>query len=439
MDSADQSSQFLDSLLFPRIFQTFRMAIQPSKLIIAFGAIAIICLAGALMDLTGTVVGTGGMQGQETELQVYLANPGRLESYVERYKDTGERQGVFGTLWSFARDKFHGALESLFAFDLPGVARNVAEYLNAVVWAMKYHYIYCIFFAVIELAVIAVAGGAICRIAALQFARGEKPGLGEALRFSLKKFTSFFLTPLGPVVLITALCVPVLLLGLLVNIPIVGDLMLVIFMLCALLLGGVIAVVLIGTVLGFNLMFPAIAYDGADTFDAIGRAYSYVSSRPWRLGFYYAIATVYGAICYIFARFVAFLMLWLTHALLGFAVWANSAGNQPDKIMAIWPEPSFMKLHALSTLTATRWESFIAYIVYLFILIVIGLLVSFITSYYFSASTAIYALMRNKVDNTAVDDIYIYREEAKFEPTPAEDVPGEDSSSEKEGNSTQKQ
>ena len=73
---------------------------------------------------------------------------------------------------------------------------------------------------------------------------------------------------------------------------------------------------------------------------------------------------------------------------------------------------------------------------YLLILIVIGLLVSLITSYYFSASTVIYALMRNKVDNTAIDDIYIYREEPKFEPTPAEDVPDEDSSSEKEGDSS---
>ncbi len=419
MDGTEQSTQFLDGLLFPKILQSFRMAIQPSKLIIAFGAILVIFLAGWLMDFSRTVVATPGMQGQETELQIYMSGPERLDSYIERYGDAGENCGVFTTLWTFARGKFHGALKSLFAFDLPGVARNVADYLNAVVWATKYHYIYSIFFCLIELAVIAVAGGAICRIAALQFARNEKPGLGEALRYSLKKFTSFFFTPLGLAILVVIPCVPILLLGLLANIPVAGEVVLVIFMLCALVLGAIIAVVLIGTVAGFNLMFPAIAYDGADVFDAIGRAYSYVCARPWRLGFYYAVAIVYGAICYIFVRFVAFVMLWVTHALLCFAVWANSAGGQPDKIMAIWPEPSFMKLHTLSTLAANRWESFIAYIVYLIVMVVIGLLVSFITSYYFSASTIIYALMRKKVDNTPLDDIYIYRAEPKLD-EPAE-------------------
>jgi hypothetical protein len=52
---------------------------------------------------------------------------------------------------------------------------------------------------------------------------------------------------------------------------------------------------------------------------------------------------------------------------------------------------------------------------------VIGLIVSFIMSFYFSANTIIYALMRNRVDNTALDDIYTPRfNETTIEPTIAE-------------------
>ena len=40
------------------------------------------------------------------------------------------------------------------------------------------------------------------------------------------------------------------------------------------------------------------------------------------------------------------------------------------------------------------------------LLIAVGLLVSFVINFYFSANTTIYALMRNRVDNTALEDIY---------------------------------
>jgi len=40
------------SFLFPRLFQAFRMSIQPTKLILAFLALATICLAGRVMDFS---------------------------------------------------------------------------------------------------------------------------------------------------------------------------------------------------------------------------------------------------------------------------------------------------------------------------------------------------------------------------------------------------
>jgi len=413
MVSEKESSKVFDDLLFPKIFQTFRMAIQPTKLIIAFLALAIICLAGWVMDFSETVVATEGAQGKITELDKYMTNPAQVDSYIEGSKSRGA--GVFSTLWRFAATKFQGAVDSVFAFDVPGVVKNIADYFKAVEWALRHHFVYCIIFFVIKLAVISIAGGAICRIAALQSARGEKPGLTEALRFSIKRFTSFFTAPLVPVGIIIFIGLFIFLLGLIGNIPWAGELIMGIFVPLALIAGALIAVVLIGAFAGFNLMFPAVAYDGSDCFDAISRSFSYVYAKPWRMGFYTAIGAIYGAICYTFVRFFAFLLLWITHWSLQLGVWGN------DKLTAIWDEPHLRNLLVPPNWEALNWpQSIAAFLIYLCSLAVVGLLVSFIISFYFSANTIIYSLMRNKVDNTALEDIYKYFDEAEIEPATTE-------------------
>jgi len=435
MVSEKESSKVLDDLLFPKIFKTFRMAIQPTKLIIAFLALAIICLAGWIMDFSETVVATEGTQGKITELDIYMTNPAQVDSYIEGFKGKSRGTGVFSTLWHFSATKFQGAVDSVFAQDIPGVVKNIVDYFKAVGWALRHHPVYCIILFVIKLAVISIAAGAICRIAALQFARGEKPGLTEALRFSTKRFTSFFTAPLVPAGIIIFIGLFIFLLGLIGNIPWAGELIMGIFVPLALIAGALIAVVLIGAFAGFNLMFPAVAYDGSDCFDAISRSFSYIYAKPWRMGFYTAIAAVYGAICYTFVRFFTFLLLGVTHLTLQLGVWVENS-KEVDKLTAIWPEPEFMNLLGSSGLATTNWaESLAAFLVHLFLLGVVGLIVSFIISFYFSANTIIYSLMRNKVDNTALEDIYKYNDEAEIAPAttePKTDEAQPDSSSSQE-------
>lgn len=124
------------------------------------------------------------------------------------------------------------------------------------------------------------------------------------------------------------------------------------------------------------------------------------------MGFYTAIAAVYGAICYTFVRLFAFLLLFAAHLSLQLGVWVEN-GKEVNKLALIWPEPSFMNLSNPPDLTAASWsQSIAAVLVYLSVLFVVGLVVSFIISFYFSANTIIYALMRNRVDGTALEDIY---------------------------------
>jgi hypothetical protein len=281
-----------------------------------------------------------------------------------------------------------------------------------------------VIFGLIKLCLVSIAGGAICRIAALQFARDEKPGIAEAVRFSLKKFWSFFTTPLIPagIVILVGACIS--LLGVLGNIPFgLGELIVGILTPLALVGGAIIAVVLVGTIAGFNLMFPAVAYDGSDSLDAVSRSFNYVYVRPWRLGFYTAAAAVYGAICYVFVRLFAYLLLWSAYRGLRLGAGLDSVRGLPDKIAAIWPEPSFAQLLAYSAAAGSRSESVAAFLVYLSALIIVGLVVSFIISFYFSANIVIYALMRNKVDNKALEEIYTELEEMRPSLTEVEQEP----------------
>ncbi|MGB2862901.1 MAG: hypothetical protein WBC05_06210 [Sedimentisphaerales bacterium] len=379
------------------------------------------------MDFSKTVVATTGTQTRLTELDIYMMDSSKLSSYIEGFRGKGKDLGVFSTLWHFSAKKFHGAVDSVFALDLPGIIGNIADFFKAVGWALKYHPVYCIIFFIIMLAVISISGGAVCRIAALQFARGEKPGLTEALRFSTKRFVNFFTAPLAPIGIIIFIGLFIFLLGLAGNIPRAGELIVGLSMPLALFAGVLVAVIVIGAVAGLNLMFPAVAYDGSDCFDAISRSFSYVYARPWRMAVYTAIAAVYGSFCYAFVRFFAFLLLWITRWLLQLGLWVDNGSKEVNKLAAIWPKPELRYLVRFSPPAEANWTEWAAaFLVYLSLLVIVGLVVSFIISFYLSANTIIYSLMRNKVDNTAFEDIYMQFDESEVEPTANELLPKEE-------------
>ena len=409
----DKKTQvFFDGFLFPKVFRTFRIAIQPAKLIICFLAIVVICLAGWIMDLSKTVV--QAEQGRITELQIYISSPAQLPVFIDLNKQGGKRIGVFSALWRFGSEKFNSALRSLFQFDVLGVAESIAQCSRALVWAARYNPVYTIVFFAVTLAVISLAGGATCRIAALQFALGEKPGLTDAVLFGLRKFPSFFTAPLIPMGIIIVMGSFVTVLGLVGNIPVAGELLIGLCMPLTLIAGALMTVIATGAIAGLNLMFPTIAYEDSDSFDAISRSFSYVYAKPWRMGFYSAVAVVYGAVCYIFVRFFAFVSLWISYVFLQIGV---LGGNR--RLVAVWPEPALTDFLGSPSATAQGWSvSVSAMLVHLFILAVIGAMIAFVMSFYFSASTIIYALMRNRVDNTALDDVCTHSGPDELRPQP---------------------
>ena len=166
MSGAQTESFVVKNLMFTNIFQTFQMAIQPSKLIIAFLGVAVICLSGWVMDFSRTVVVSVDRDNIviNSELQTYIIDPELVQLYIDQQVGKNrEYRGVFSTLWNFSAARFHGVIGGLFQLNIPAIKTNIEIYFKAVSWVFRYHFIYGIIFILIKLAVISVAGGAIHR------------------------------------------------------------------------------------------------------------------------------------------------------------------------------------------------------------------------------------------------------------------------------------
>ncbi len=419
MTEKQQFRQIWDEPAFTKLFQSFRLAVGPTKLTLALLAVVIVALAGWIMDLCSmTVVTNPNVEAnnqvvvydldklvESTELEVYVTDPEKAREFIDDYESQSTRQGVFSTLWHFNAARFNGATVSLLRLKISDMFANIWLCFKAVSWAIKYHTIYSIIYFLIISVVFCVCGGAICRCAALEFARGEKPGLVEALRFGFTKFNNLFTAPMIPVLLMLFLGLFVFLLGFIGRIiPWAGELLVAVGLIVALGLGVGIALMLIGTLAGVSLMFPVIAYEGTDELDAISRSIRYVFVRPWWMILYTATAAVCGTISYLFTRFFVFLVLIATYVLLDLGFFNNS--EAPDKLARIWVRPDFLNLFTAGAEPANFSESIASVVISLIILLVVGMVVAFVISFYYCSSTIIYSLMRNKVDGVGISEIY---------------------------------
>lgn len=422
----DDIPRYLENFLFPNVFKTFRIAVLPGRLFTAFLGIAVIFAAGALMDLSRTVIASGDITPQQlsgpaltgtlvypTELNCYINAPERTGYFLDRYKDKGYRIGVSRVLGYYLAGRFNGAVTGLAQLRLDKVLTNITGSVRAVIWALKYHTVYSIIMFLIILTCLSITGEAICRGAALQFSRDEKPGIGQCIRFSLRKFVSLFCAPLAPMILLLSIGLFVMLIGLLTNIPYAGEIITALLFIFIVLAGMFMAATIVWIIAGGGLMYPVIAFENSDTFDAISKSFSYVFSRPWRMALYSALGMIYGAVCYLFVRFFVFLILLLSRGFLEMAVWVNGSKTQGmNKISLLWPEPHFLNLlGGGAQISRSITESIGAFLIHIGVLCLAGIVAAFVVSFYFSLNTVIYCLLRKSVDKTPIEEIYVEAEE----------------------------
>ena len=309
--------------------------------------------------------------------------------------------------------------------DGPGLIPTLMMMALVKKWLFTQHWFFAVIFGLLALAIWSFVGGAICRIAALHATRDERIPMKQALGFARRKFVGFFAAPLIPVALIVFIGVFLAIGGLVMAIPYVGEVVGGFLFFLALLGGFVMALVLIGAVAGGSLMWPTIAVEGSDSFDAISRSFSYIYSKPWRTLLYFLVASVYGAICFLFVRFFVFLMLLLTRGFVGIGLWGTSreaAGAGMTKMDTMWKMPSFEALMpcwaSLGREGADAWGGFL---IAIWVGLAVVLSYAFLICLYYSASTVAYTLLRREVDATDLEEVYV--EETEEETPPATPSP----------------
>ncbi|MCH9022742.1 MAG: hypothetical protein IID32_08240 [Planctomycetes bacterium] len=342
-------------------------------------------------------------------------------------KKAQDGRGIFATSVGFASQRFGSAVGALVLGDFKSLKNQVVDSIRGVCWIITYHPIFAILLTALTLLTWALFGGAICRIAALQFSRDERLGPIPALKFSLSRLVSFFTAPLVPIAIIAFFALLFLVSGLVAAIPVFGEIITGLLFPLALGVGFIIALIVIRLVAGANLMYPTIAVEGSDSIDAISRSFSYVFTKPWRMAFYTLLALVYGVICYLFVRLFAFLLLKSVRIpLVSMNLDSSSAGGIRGKLDAIWPDPSFGHLHPTINYMALNWsESFAAFLIWFWVVIIVCLVLAFIISFFFSANTTIYFLLRKSVDRTEYEEVFLEENGEELPPLETDETPSD--------------
>jgi hypothetical protein len=340
------------------------------------------------------------------------------EEVVKRMKEVEAvvPRGVFISFFEYQVTQVNEVAKAVWRNDwlaAGGVKDRVVNFFSVgPVWLWKHHTVFAVLFTVLFLLVWAVFGGAISRIAAVHVARDEKISVRQALRFSLNKVLSFVFAPVIPLIIIAVIGLLIAVGGLLLYIPVVGPIAVGAMFFLALIAAVVITLVLFGTIGGFSLMYPTIAVEGSDSFDAISRSFSYVFARPWRMVFYTAVAIGYGAFTYLFVRFFVWIVLLVTHSFASLFLREKTPGQGTGYwFTKMWPEPGAfwsMKLPYDVNYAGLAWsESLAALLISIWVYLLIALVGAYAISYFLSVSTIIYTLMRREVDATELEDVYV--------------------------------
>jgi hypothetical protein len=257
----------------------------------------------------------------------------------------------------------------------PGVSSGRVGYL-----------LLCAFWALV---VWSFAGGAITRLAAVQLAREEKLSWGHVLTYARSKWPSYFAAPLFPFAGVLLATIPLAILGLLVWAGGFGVAILAILWPLVLCGGLVMAVLLVGLLLNWVLMWPTISTEGTDSFDALSRSYAYSFQRPLRYAAYLFVVAVIGALVWALVTVFA-------SAVLNLSMWAVSWGSGEQLVKILADDNSANGAGRFGANLIRIWNGGVEL-----------LATGFVFSYFFSSATAVYLLLRYHIDATEMDEVYL--------------------------------
>lgn len=355
----------LEGLLWPRLLRAPALALSPGRV----GLAAFLVVALFTLDRLWRAAFGGSEPGPLLGAIAGLRRPAGVlfDAILPRWADGS-------VTWSPNLEAAGGAVLELFVQApvsmIVGPDGHVVKGLLAT-----------LVLAPIGAALTAVVGGAICRSVVCEFAWGKVLPWTRALGFGVSRWGSLLGALVGPVVVVWVLCLLMLAAGWLMKWPglnFIGGLAFPAVLVLALLGSLVMA----SYVVGHGLLAPAVACDNADGFDAIQRAYAYVHARPLRLVGYWLVALVVGALSVMVVNGFVSLVLVLASRTTGWEV----AGT------IVLPEGAGWSERATAALVSF-WAALLRVAAF-----------AYSISFYFTASTLVYLVIRRVVDDQDLRD-----------------------------------
>lgn len=351
----------------------------------------------------------------------------------------------------------------------------VAKIVSPGVSAQTRLYLFLILLS--NVAVWAFCGGVITRLAAIQLANKGPISLGEAVSFVANRYLSYLGAPLVPIAIISAVVLGLIVYGFVGLLPIVGDIVLFGLGLPVILGGGAIMTVFLIGLVGYPMMYCTLSAEGdqSDTIDALSRSVNYVYQAPWQYIWNWLVAVVYGAAVTLFVLFFASVTVYVGKWAVGLTASVVWPDRKPEYLFIYAPESfGWRELLTKDSPYAIRGEwtgvdrdgkatadptktvrqvmtyrpvnedafktaradfyyhnTWGAGIVCFLLTLAFLMMLGFSYSFFWSVATMIYFLMRKKVDDAELDEVFEESEpEAPLAPpklaaTPPEPKPTE--------------
>jgi hypothetical protein len=326
----------------------------------------------------------------------------------------------------------------------PVLIEPLAKFLRPVIyffssragWLTRLYFLLVI---LVTLATWAFFGAAITRMAAVEVARNEKISPLDAIRFVGRRYLSYALAPIFPLILIAVFVVLLIVYGLLHMIPGLGDIVIDgIFWWLAIILGLAMACFLVGLV-SWPLMITTISTEDEEGFNAFARAYSYLLQAPWHYLWYSVVALAYGAVVVFFVGFMGSLAVYL-------ASWGVNKGtfvqSRNPSYLFVYAPTSFgwrdlllqgasveegggqvvqegqinPKEYALYVGELHLWNQIGAGLVAIWLALFFLLVLGFGYSFFWTECSIIYLLLRKHVDDAELDEVYFEEDEQEEYP-----------------------
>ncbi|HYO23787.1 MAG TPA: hypothetical protein VEQ85_02460 [Lacipirellulaceae bacterium] len=242
------------------------------------------------------------------------------------------------------------------------------------------------------MAVWALAGGAIGRIAALYLARGEMLGPLAALRAAASKWFSTMGAPAICFGALAALVAMLVVVGFVIRANVLA-LLAGLAWPAVIVLAVAIALLALGLLVGWPLMWSTVAAERSDAFDAISRGYGFTYQRPLHLVFFILVATVLGLL----AQTLVTLLVEGALQSIEWGVRAGAGEEQAAMLLYDGPRPDGGSPGALNNAASGLirfWNAALA-----------SLATAFPMAYLWPAAMAIYLLLRRLIDSTELGEV----------------------------------